>query len=103
LVKTWLRRNRKGTYIYGRKAIPTVAIFAMLSATAKADNTQNDWICWINSRTTAVNIVHESGASKGYSPAEDATELPLHLQGNSNNRLPKQAGTLPYIFKLKTQ
>jgi len=53
--------------------------------------------------TTTVNIFHESGASEGYSPAEDATALPLHLQGNSNNRLPKQAGTLPYIFKLKTQ
>jgi len=50
-----------------------------------------------------VNIVHESGASEGYSPAEDATALPLHLQGNSNNRLPKQAGILPYTFKLKTR
>jgi hypothetical protein len=50
-----------------------------------------------------VNIVHESEASEGYSPAEDATALPLHLQGNSNNKLPKQAGTLPYILKLKTQ
>jgi hypothetical protein len=50
-----------------------------------------------------VNIVHESGASEGYSPAEDAAALHLHLQGNSNNRLPKQAGTLHYIFELKNQ
>ena len=53
--------------------------------------------------TIAVNVFHESEASEEYSPAEDATALPLHLQGNSNNRLPKQAGTLPYIFRLKTQ
>ena len=50
-----------------------------------------------------MNILHESRASGEYSPAEDATELPLHLQENSNNRLPKQEGTLPYTFKLKTQ
>lgn len=75
----------------------------MLAAPAKADTIQMIGYAGLTQDTTAVNIVHKSWASKGYSPAEDATALPLHLQGNSNNRLPKQAGTLPYIFKLKTQ